>query len=139
LPIPEALLELVRRGRWPVTAEAELAQNLSPIVPTEIIRAATNDEEGRLFLLSPQSFVRIASLERELASFWNLHAAPSAIDFARAVVIGDFGLGSDAPIVLDYAANRSSPRVKRLSWRRAENSWIEMAPDAAAFVTLLGL
>jgi hypothetical protein len=47
--------------------------------------------------------------------FWSLQvSAPDSIDHAKAVCIGDFGLGSDSPIVLDYRENRDAPVVRYL-------------------------
>ena len=36
-------------------------------------------------------------------------AAPAEIDFDLGLVIGNFGLGSDAPILLDYRENPANP------------------------------
>ncbi|AGA28281.1 hypothetical protein Sinac_4062 [Singulisphaera acidiphila DSM 18658] len=68
-------------------------------------------------------------------------AAPSEIDFDLALDIGDFGLGSDAPILLDYREDPEMPRVIRLRWPPdgCANHWVMMAPDFEMFVRELGL
>jgi hypothetical protein len=57
------------------------------------------------------------------------------------VEIGDFGLGADAPILLDYRAGPTDPRVITLEWadRGKANYWVVMAQDYDEFVELLGL
>jgi hypothetical protein len=68
-------------------------------------------------------------------------AAPSEIDFDLALDIGDFGPGTDAPILLDYRESCEVPRVIRLRWSAngGENHWDMMAPDLETFVRELGL
>ena len=53
-------------------------------------------------------------------------AVPSGISVEHSVVIGDFGIGSDAPIILDYRLDPDSPRVLRLRWGSdiRHNQWI---------------
>lgn len=63
------------------------------------------------------------------------------IDFDLAVDIGDFGLGSDAPILLDYRTDTSNPSVIRLKWslNGIANQWVPMADSIQHFVDVLGL
>ncbi len=54
--------------------------------------------------------------------------------------IGDFGLGSDSPILLDYRADRQSPAVIRLLWKNpGPNVWVRCADDFDLFADMLGL
>jgi hypothetical protein len=68
-------------------------------------------------------------------------AAPEGIDFDLALDIGDFGLGSDAPILLDYRVDAENPRVIRLRWSPGgeDNRWVVMASTFDSFVEALGL
>ena len=68
-------------------------------------------------------------------------ADPAGIDFDLALDIGDFGLGSDAPILLDYCEDAARPRVLRLEWSHdgSDNRWVVMASDFASIVEALGL
>ena len=65
------------------------------------------------------------------------------IEPSLTLIIGDFGLGSEAPIALDYRKNIDNPSVIRLHWgrpvtRRYENNhWIEIAPSFAEFAQML--
>ena len=43
------------------------------------------------------------------------------------LVIGDFGLGSDTPLVLDYSLDEKTPVVKRLVWAKPKNYWEQIA------------
>lgn len=65
---------------------------------------------------------------------------PGGIDVDQTIVLGDFGLGSDAPIVLDYRLDTANLCVLRLRWSiGAANCWVVMAPDFVTFVAALGL
>jgi hypothetical protein len=64
---------------------------------------------------------------------------PGGIDYDLAIIIGDFGLGSDAPIALDFREDATNPRVIRLSYSGGRSRWISLAPDFASFVEALGL
>jgi hypothetical protein len=57
------------------------------------------------------------------------------------VEIGDFGLGSDSPILLDYRDGPANPKVIHLEWPSDNhpNYWVVMAQDFESFVELLGL
>jgi hypothetical protein len=73
--------------------------------------------------------------------FWERFGALDQIDPERALIIGDFGLGSDSPVILDYALNPSSPPVLRLRWgpRGLGNEWVQGARDFDEFAEMLGL
>jgi uncharacterized protein (TIGR02996 family) len=62
---------------------------------------------------------------------------PGDLDPRLAVLIGDEGIGSDAPFALDYRATFGRPRVLRLRWvtwgEPAGGRWVEIAPDFRAF------
>jgi hypothetical protein len=59
----------------------------------------------------------------------------------QALVIGDFGMGSDSPIILDFAANQSNPPVLRLRWHSEcqYTEWAQGAKDFDDFANMLGL
>jgi len=139
LAVPRLLDELVAAGRWPRDSTESLAQNLKPLAPRERIRALAPEEDW-LYLLPPPFYtVRHKS---EGNPFWlSDMAAPHGIDFDLALDIGDFGLGSDAPILLDYREDAANPRVIRLRWAGSgkANEWVVMAPDFGSFVAALGL
>ena len=64
--------------------------------------------------------------------------ATHEIDPALTLIIGDFGLGSDAPIALDYRKDLNNPSVICLQWNlNADNHWGEIAPNFAEFAQML--
>ncbi|HEY1068098.1 MAG TPA: hypothetical protein VGE52_18385 [Pirellulales bacterium] len=139
LTVPRLLDELIALGRWPRNSTEAMAQNLKSLASKERIEALAPEEE-RLYLLPPPFY----TVRQQIAgnSFWcSEMAAPHEIDFDLALDIGDFGLGSDAPILLDYRLDPANPRVIRLRWSGGgkPNDWVVMAPDFASFVSALGL
>lgn len=55
-----------------------------------------------------------------------------------AIVIADFGIGSDAPILLYYLKSKTEPVVINLDWQEDGNSWVVVAENFSAFVDLRG-
>jgi hypothetical protein len=138
LTVPHLLGELLAKGRWPRDAAEATAQNLRPLVTTDRVQRLA-PEEDRIYLLPPPfNSVREKS---EHNHYWKSPMAdPGGIDFDLALDIADFGLGSDAPILLDYRANADNPRVIRLRWQAGmRNQWVLMSPDFQSFVDALGL
>ena len=133
--LPADLLVLIDAGVWP-TPDNELKQHLTPTAPTDAIKRFAADEDN--LYLYPPSFRTVAS-HAKLNGFWGDHAAPEQLDFNNALVLGDFGLGSDAPIVLDYSDNRDHPSVKRLQWHAEGNCWVKVCETFSEFANLLGL
>jgi hypothetical protein len=73
-------------------------------------------------------------------NYWKRYGALSQINPRLALIIGDFGLGSDAPIILNFAANCEDPPVFRLRWGSGGNTeWIQGATNFDEFAKLLGL
>lgn len=116
-------------------------QQFHPIVSRD--RVQTFAAEETLICLQPPPFPTIAQ-ERAAGGageFWDRFGALSQIDPERAVIIGDFGLGSDLPIILDYASNPSNSPVLRLHWgpRGDRNEWVQGACNFDDFAEMLGL
>jgi hypothetical protein len=133
--IPPLIHELVAEGRWPRTRSVLPCEN----VPEDRVRALAAEESG--ICLFPPPFAEVRMLVG-VEPFWMWpESDPDGIDFETTLVIGDFGLGSDAPIVLDYSADAERPSVRRLRWPQdgTPNRWVEMAPDVETFVRVLGL
>lgn len=137
LAVPQLLKDLLVCGRWPRNTE-EMSR--FRVAPERIAKLAP--EETFLCLLPPPfQTVRERS---KTNPFWTWPMAdPGGIDFDLALDIGDFGLGSDAPILLDYRDDPMNPRVLRLWWspvgKGDNNKWVVMAPDFGTFVNVLGL
>ncbi|MBZ5715105.1 hypothetical protein [Nannocystis pusilla] len=138
LPLPPLLQTLLDSGRWPRTASEALRQNSAPRASQERVRALAPEEDG--LYLAPPPFATVRSLMARQPFWSDPEADPRGIDPDLALVLGDFGLGSDAPILLDYRLDARQPRVLRLRWSWSEgNRWIVAAPDFAGFAAALGL
>lgn len=69
-----------------------------------------------------------------------IHGALDQIAAEKAVIIADLGLGSDAPIVLNYAVDPSNPPVFRLRWGSdGRTAWVQAAREFGEFAEMLGL
>jgi hypothetical protein len=143
LPPPALLVRLVRTGKWP----SARGHNGVTYGDDHALRALTG-EVTVCFL--PPPFASIARRVR-VEDFWTWPcASPHEIDFEKTVVIADFCLGSDSPIVLDYSGSRTTPRVLWLRWLAAppgeprggesrHNRWSELSKTFDDFGALLGL
>jgi hypothetical protein len=143
LPLPGQLERLVASGVWPFDYKASMSQNIRPIVSSDRVRKFAPEED--FIYLSYPPFRTIAH-EVESASlavaveYWEKFGALRQIVPEMALIIGDFGLGSDAPIILNYAVNMADPPVFRLHWRPDNHTeWLLGATNFDEFVVILGL
>lgn len=141
LPLPKLLLQLIDSGVWPSNDGPSMSQQqLKPLFTEENVRRFAQEES--LICLQPPPFRTVAS-ERDASGagdFWDRFGALHQINPTMAVIIGDFGLGSDAPIVLDYSRNEMDPPVLRLRWGpNQENDWVQGAQNFHEFAVILGL
>jgi hypothetical protein len=143
LPLPTLLCDLIAAGVWPAERSAVWAQYQRPLASAERVRKLAA-EEKEIHLFSPP-FHTIAD---EVASasvvvvneFWKRHGALDEIIAEKALILGDFGLGSDAPIILNYAVDALDPPVFRLRWAPNQpNKWVQGARNFGEFAFLLGL
>lgn len=141
LSLPNRLITLVQRGLWPVTEVDERRQLITSLVPKERIHLFAPEEE-KLYLVRPPFRTLAKRLESSRNRFWSTYASLDTISPELSVLIGDFGLGSDAPILLDYREDRSNPVVIRLKWRKSpghSNVWVRCATTFDEFADMLGL
>lgn len=141
LHIPELLVTALETGRWPRTSDEANRQNLQPIFSSQGLQQLAPGE--RHLFLYPPPFATVAEYATgEGTWFWTKYGALDQLDPELAVVLGDFGLGSDATIVLDYRTVPTEPQVLRLVWpdsRQPIHRWEVMSPDFHTFFTVLGL
>lgn len=142
LDLPPRLTKLIAAGDWPSTSGPSMTmQQLHPTIPADRVRRFAAEES--LICLQPPPFHTVAQERAAGGSgdFWQRFGALDQIDPNRAVIIGDFGLGSDSPIVLDYGRDAFNPPVLRLRWgpRGVGNEWVQGARDFDEFATILGL
>ena len=137
LPLPKRLLKLIEAGRWPRTQEEELHQNLRPLVSRERIQSFA-PKEDRFYFFTPPFRTISQRLNSKEGAFWLQWGALGEIAPDLALDIGDFGLGADSAIVLDY--RHENPPVIRLLWRKPEpNVWVRCANNFDECADLLGL
>jgi hypothetical protein len=149
--VPNELLELINAGKWP-QAPNEIngrnmvifAQEKSPLITRERVQVFAPDES--LIILYPPPFQQLYVDKLALDFFLGTSdesSPPGDLDFSKCLVISDFGMGSDSPIVLDYRSNLENPRVLRLRCSRIDNRWhnrwVTIAPIFREFAVLLGL
>ena len=140
--LPPELTRLIAEGVWPSLAGPSMnMQQLHPTIPADQVRRFADDES--LICLQPPPFPTIAQVRAGggAGDFWERFGALDQIVPERAVVIGDFGIGSDSPVVLDFARDASNPPVLRLRWgpRGQGNEWVQGARDFDEFSAMLGL
>jgi len=121
------LKQLVDDGLWPLNNHACQLQNLHPLIPREIVRSFAPDEET--IVLYPYPFCTVAEARKSNKYWENERSAIEEIDPALSLVIGDFGLGSDTAIILDYRT--AQPRLLRLQWGADENHWVDCGLSVA--------
>ena len=135
LALPALLLELIESNRW----RAPNTQRVLDKLFTEH---------------SDVTFYSPSRMEKE-TSWWlslsddgsclrgrpDSNYAPGDIERSLTVLIGDVGMGFDAPFALDYRTSSLNPRV--IHYRGHKNSqlirWLEIAPDFQSFVKILNL
>ena len=142
LLLPESLVSLIEAGRWPRNKQESGRQNRELRVPVEHIHKFAPEENWIYFDAPPfgKPEITLASLNY-FRGEPDTESPPGDIDFERAVIIGDFGLGSDAPIALDYRKNLSNPSVIRYRWSPygKTNRWVYVASSFEEFAELLQL
>jgi len=140
LPVPLLLLEALDSGRWPRTTDEAIKQNLRSLVPEKRIRRLAPDE-SKIYLYPPPFATIARHLAGQGADFYRKFGMVDQLVPEAAFEIGDFGLGSDAPILLDYRESSTDPKIIRLCWpgNGMPNVWKVMAPDFPTFMKELGL
>ena len=140
LPLPERLMALIEAGVWPRNSNEANRQNSSPLASSDRISQLVPEETTIFF--SPPPFSTLAKVvARPGETFFHEYGALDQIRPQACIPIGDFGLGSDSPILLDYSRSPTDPRVLRLKWsgNRQPNEWVEMAATFDEFADRLQL
>jgi hypothetical protein len=137
LPLPQRLLSLIDSGLWPRTADEERRQNIHLLVSKERIQSFA-PEEDRIYFFKPPFRTIAQRMNGREGAFWSKWGALGEISPELALDIGDFGLGADSAIVLDY--REATLPVIRLKWRKPEpNVWVRCADSFDEFVDMLAL
>jgi hypothetical protein len=139
--LPARLDALIGAGRWP-TRDTVNSQNLRPLVKPERVQLFAPGETFIFFCSSPFHTVADEATGKMLTLFWSKYGALEMISPKDAIIIGDFGLGSDAPIILDCREGTSDPPVLYLRWARdgsRTTAWTKGADSFTEFADLLEL
>ena len=124
--IPRELKMLIKQGIWPQAGSNANTQESNPIVSTKITKLVWPNEDK--VILMPPPFHTIEDEVKDGNKFWTEFLTNAGeIDYSKALIIADFGLGSDSPIVLYY--DRLAPSVMYLKWSGGgtvpiKHSWI---------------
>jgi hypothetical protein len=139
LPIPSRLSALLEVGAWPRDWREMNAQNLRPRFSANQVRRIAA-EESEICLQSPP-FRTVADHAASAGSggFWPRFGALDQIVPEKVLIIADFGLGSDAPIALDYSDRTGDPAVIRLRWEYPRTQWVKCAESFDEFAGILGI
>jgi hypothetical protein len=141
--MPVALTALLARGSWPRNSQEAIQQNLVEFISSHFVREIAADEAEIHLYSPPFSSVREASEASDRSGdFWQTCGALEDIEPEKTVIIGDFGLGSDSPIVLYYRLAEAEPEVWRLRWAEpwgSGNYWQLLAATFSEFAERLGL
>jgi hypothetical protein len=126
--IPDLLNKLISEGVWPnekwSTAQFH-RQEIDPIIGKEGTQKVSPDNDK--IILMPSPFHTIADEVNPSNLFWVHLTNYGEIDYSKAVIIADFGLGSDSPIILYYDDSESA-KVMYLKWSFSgsgiQHSWV---------------
>jgi hypothetical protein len=129
--LPALLQVMIDDGRWS-TPEGANDERISVVTARQWDPSAP----GIHLLAEPVTLSSDLAAAPTLGDLWNT----ADVDPERCLVIADFGLGSDNPIVLDFADQ--PPSVRTLRWpvdRTGRSTWVTIAATFDEFVSELGL
>jgi len=139
--LPKRLTELLDTGVWPVSAKFGTAHRSGFRLGSESARAISTDDDQIALMLPP--FHTIADEVHDGNRFWTEHLSNvGEIDYRKALIIADFGPGSDSVIVL-YYGHEAVPSVKYLKWsgngQDIVHQWVRTHPSFDQFAAAVGL
>ncbi len=138
LPLPVELRKLIVKGRWLRDEHDVNAQSFVKLVPEDRVRRIASDEREIHFYCPPFRTVREGLAGNY--GFWLIDGAANDLVPELCLDVGDFGHGSDSPIILRYSDPASEPSVMRLEWvKGGPNRWVEIASSFGELVVLLDL
>jgi hypothetical protein len=130
MTLPALLSSMIADGRWATVGDCDERISL------QVARRWDPHASGIHLHAEPCSLASDLQQGRDLFDLWNT----VDVDAERCLVIADFGLGSDNPIVLDFTQDPAPVRTQR--WPEDETSrptWITIASTFEDFAIELGL
>ena len=139
--IPPTIIQLIDDGIWPSDPGKVNFQEFEPIVKREIVRKLFPGND-KIVLMAPP-FHTISDEVKQGNDFWVRHLTnPGEIDYDKAIIFADFGLGSDSPIIL-YYKKMDRPAVLYLNWGfdggELHHSWVKSHESIDDFCVDVGL
>ncbi len=138
------LNKLILDGVWPDEkwSTAQLTQQeIDPIIGKEGTQKLSPNEDK--IVLSSPPFHTIADEVDHGNEFWVSYLTNyGEIDYSNALIIADFGIGSDSPIIL-YYENSEAPKIMYLKWSSnglsIQHSWVCTHGSFEEFAIDIGL
>ncbi|MCB1582888.1 MAG: hypothetical protein KDI92_07475 [Xanthomonadales bacterium] len=116
MKLPKKLELLIESGFWPNKQNVN-QQYIESLVNLESLKTLIPDEI-QIYFYNPPFYTVKESIEFG-NDYWNwpeVKPSLSEIDIDKTLIIGDFGLGSDTLLALDYSKSMISPSVIRFKW-----------------------
>ena len=134
--IPGSLCQLIDDGVWPDENSSINRQEREPLISKEVVQRIFPDFD-KIVLMKPP-FHTIGDEAKVWNDFWVTFLTNfGEIDYDKAVVIADFGLGSDSVIILYYEST-NLPVVMYLNWPFVEqkicHSWVKTHDSFDSFI-----
>ena len=137
IEIPKKIIALIDSGIWPKNQEESMRQNIHISISQENLKKIAPNEDYIYFY--PPPFNTVATLIEKNKEFWLKYGAIDSIQPDKCLMIGHFGIGSDAAIILDYSINLQTPSVKRQVWNKEGNYWETIASSFEEFIDKIKL
>ncbi|OZG69944.1 hypothetical protein BTA51_28605 [Hahella sp. CCB-MM4] len=113
--LPPKLLRLISNSWWPMENSDIIEQDVSPHVSKNLVKALMPEEEKVCFY--PYPFLTFQKYIDDGYEFCSLSTENGGnIIPSKVLVIGDFGIGSDALLAVDYSDENSEPRIIKQMW-----------------------
>jgi len=139
--LPVLLGKLMERGAWPQAGSNVVEQEFKPLFSADLVKKIIPNED-RISLMPPP-FHTIADEVYGGNEFWNTGLSNCGeIEYSKALIIADFGVGSVSPIVL-YYGSENEPDIRFLKWSgngsSVTHSWVKSHESFEKFASDLGL
>lgn len=148
LEIPNSLCESIKDGKWPdensLSGSFYQQEFKNPIIKKEaLIHFPDFDKYFTTIILYRPPFHTISDDIRDGNDSWNEWLTNvGQIDYEKAVIIADFGYGSDSVIIL-YYGNTDSPSIMYLKYfiedRNVKHNWIKTHNSFDEFASDIGM
>lgn len=142
MQLPPELMTLIDQAIWPISGEATSNSATNQRVDRKQLARLIPDESGIHFYSPP--FLTILEEIARGSAYWKMpETVVDQIAPEKALILGDFGHGSDTVLALDYRSSLTEPSVMRLQWAlsnpKQNNRWVLVSPSFGEFCRTIGL